>query len=220
MKRSKRAAQSGLQQKTPAVRPEQPRRPTAPERRAQPAEIRYPALGICGLSCVLCPRFHTDGSSRCLGCKSENRMAAGCPFITCALKRKGVEFCWDCDEAATCRRWMKHRTAGRERDSFTCYAALEASITSVARSGLESFALEQRQREHLLREMLEHFNEGRSKTYYCIAATVLAPSELRAAIDQAHRSCTSSDLRQRSKTLHTLLDAAAELHSARLALRK
>jgi hypothetical protein len=25
-------------------------------------------------------------------------MAVGCPFITCAVKKKGIEFCWDCEE--------------------------------------------------------------------------------------------------------------------------
>jgi len=43
--------------------------------------IKYPEIGICGLSCRLCPRYHTESKSRCGGCKSEFRMSAGCPFI-------------------------------------------------------------------------------------------------------------------------------------------
>jgi hypothetical protein len=182
--------------------------------------IHHPEIGICGLSCRLCPRYHTDGLSRCGGCKSESRMAAGCPFITCALKRKGIEFCWDCDEGGSCERWAKHRAAARERDSFTCYASLEANIASVARDGLESFVAEQRCRERLLNEMLDRFNEGRSKTYYCIAATVLDSAELQAAIDAASQASGSSDVRESSKALHTLLDEAAGRRSVTLALRK
>lgn len=41
-------------------------------------EIEYPEIGICGLSCVLCPNYNTNTKSRCLGCKSEDRMAVGC----------------------------------------------------------------------------------------------------------------------------------------------
>jgi hypothetical protein len=182
--------------------------------------VRHLEIGICGLSCRLCPRYHTDGSSRCGGCKSESRMAAGCPFITCAVKRKGVEFCWDCDEASSCERWAKHRAAGRERDSFTCYAFLDANIAAVAREGLESFAAKQRRRERLLDEMLDRFNEGRSKTYYCIAATVLEPSELRTALDAVSQGSESSDVRERSKALHGCLDEVAGRRSVRLALRK
>ncbi len=180
----------------------------------------HPEIGVCGLSCILCPRHHTVGTSRCDGCKGENRMAAGCPFITCAVKRRGIEFCWDCDEAGSCEKWAKHRAAGRERDSFTCYASLEANISKVARDGLESFVAEQHLRESLLREMLERFDEGRSKTCCCIAATVLDPSELRTAIDAASQTCGSSDVRERIRALRSLLDEAAARRSVRLALRR
>lgn len=177
-------------------------------------------IGICGLSCRLCPRFHTAGASRCGGCRSENRMAAGCPFITCAVKRRGIEFCWDCGDAGSCERWAKHRNAGRERDSFTCYASLDANISKVAHDGFESFLEEQILRGSLLDEMLDRFDEGRSKSYYCIAATVLDPSELRAAIDEASVACCSCDVRERAKVLHSLLDEVAAKHDLKLALRK
>lgn len=180
----------------------------------------HPEIGICGLSCLLCPRHHTVGTSRCEGCKGENRMAAGCPFITCAVKRRGIEFCWDCDEAGSCGKWAKHRAAGREHDSFTCYASLEANISKVAHDGFESFLAEQHIREGLLREMLERFDEGRSKTYYCIVATVLDPSELRSSIDEASQTSDSSDVLVRAKALHALLDEAAGRRSSRLALRR
>ncbi len=59
-------------------------------------EIKYPQVGICGLSCILCPMYQTDSKSKCEGCKSETRMIIGCPFITCAIKKRGIEFCWEC----------------------------------------------------------------------------------------------------------------------------
>jgi len=33
-------------------------------------QIKYPEIGICGLSCRLCPIYNTKAESRCLGCKS------------------------------------------------------------------------------------------------------------------------------------------------------
>ena len=50
---------------------------------------------------------------------------------------------------------------------------------------MEAFDADQRLREDLLREMLAEFNEGRSKTYYSIAATLLDVEELRAALREA-----------------------------------
>jgi hypothetical protein len=177
-------------------------------------------VGICGLSCRLCPHHHTDSESRCGGCKSDARMAVGCPFITCAVKRKGIEFCWECDESDSCERWAGHREFGRGRDTFVCYAALEDNIATIRRAGLDVFIEEQLEREKLLVEMLSEFNEGRSKTCYSIAVTVLDPSEVRSALESARGSAEGMDVRERAKVLHALLDAAAEAHGLRLALRK
>ena len=142
-------------------------------------EIDFPPIGICGLSCRLCPSYHTEGKSRCGGCKSEYRMAAGCPFITCAVKRKGIEFCGDCHESGTCGKWKKHWEFGMEHDTFKCYRKLEDNIAFISEHGVEKFDKLQMKREALLRDMLRDFNEGRSKSYYCIAATVMETGELR-----------------------------------------
>jgi hypothetical protein len=184
-------------------------------------EIRHPEVGVCGLSCRLCPHYHAAGESRCSGCKGAMRMAVGCPFITCAVKRKGIEFCWECEDSGSCERWAGHRGYGRERDTFVCYAALEDNIAAVRRNGIDEFADEQRVREALLREMLEEFNEGRSKTYYSIAVTVLDPGDVRSALDATRRETTGeADVRMRSKSLHAYLDAVASVRVLRLALRK
>jgi hypothetical protein len=183
-------------------------------------EIRYPEIGICGLSCRLCPHYHTDGESRCGGCKSGTRMAAGCPFITCAVKRKGIEFCWECDEGTSCERWANHREFGTTRDTFVCYASLEDNIGSIRREGLAAFIGEQCERQSLLEDMLAEFNEGRSKTYYCVAATTLEPSELRSALTSARRTASGMGVRDRSKALHSLLDSAASARAVKIALRK
>ena len=100
-------------------------------------QIKYPEIGICGLSCRLCPRYHTEAESRCGGCKSESRMAVGCPFITCATKRKGIEFCWQCSENESCERWKKHRVFSKHHDTFKCYQKLEYNIAFIQKYGVE-----------------------------------------------------------------------------------
>jgi acyl-CoA reductase-like NAD-dependent aldehyde dehydrogenase len=67
--------------------------------------------------------------------------------------------------------------------------------------------------------MLTEFNEGRSKSYYCVAATVLRPDELRAAIDDAREAGDGTDVRERARALHAALEATARSRSLRLALR-
>jgi hypothetical protein len=182
--------------------------------------IKYPEIGICGLSCRLCPMYNTEAESKCLGCKSTTRMAVGCPFITCALKKKGIEFCWDCKENKACKKWKKHRKAGKKSDSFKCYQKLEEDIRFIQKNGIGEFEKTQKNRENLLKEMLKDYNEGRSKSYYCVAATVLEIEELREVLTRAKRESNRLDIRRRAKVLHSILDDIAVKKNYCLKLRK
>ncbi|MCK5559030.1 MAG: DUF3795 domain-containing protein [Thermoplasmata archaeon] len=183
-------------------------------------KFNYPEIGICGLSCRLCPSHNSNAPSRCAGCKSEVRMAVGCTFIRCAVKKKGLEFCWDCDEHKTCEKWKKHREFSQNRDSFKCYQKLEDNIAFILKNGVQAFAKVQKQREKLLTVMLNEFNEGRSKSYYCIAATVMKIGELETALKKARKEAKGLDTKASSKTLHSILDEIAGKKKYILKLRK
>jgi hypothetical protein len=183
-------------------------------------QIKYPELGVCGLSCRLCPAYNAGAKRWCDGCKREKRKAVGCPFLTCALKRKGVEFCWDCKEHSECERWLRHRTYGKKADSFKSYQTLEHDIAFIQKNGVVQFEREQKHRELLLKEMLKDFNEGRSKSYYCIAATVLEIEELKEALTRAKKESKGLDIKGKSKILHSMLDDRAKKSKHILKLRK
>ena len=183
-------------------------------------DISYPMVGICGLSCRLCPRYHTEAESRCPGCKSQQRMAVGCPFITCAVKGRGIEFCGECDQQVTCERWRQHREFGQQHDTFICYQKLEDNIRFIQQNGMPQFEIRQQIREGLLTEMLQQFNEGRSKSYSCIAATVLDIEELRTALTTAQERANGLDIRDRAKVMHAVLDIIAAEKGYCLRLRK
>lgn len=182
--------------------------------------IQYPEIGVCGLSCRLCPSHHTQAESRCGGCKDATRMAVGCPFITCAVKNKGIEFCWECDESDKCDKWREHREAGRRYDSFACYQRLEDNIVFIRQYGVKEFQKTQVVRERLLVEMLDGYNEGRSKTYYSIAATVMEIDELKTALANARVASSGLAPKEKSRALHSLLDEIAASRGYVLKLRK
>ncbi len=182
--------------------------------------IKYPAVGICGLGCRVCPSYHAQSASRCAGCKSPNRMAVGCPFITCAVKRKGIEFCWECGENETCAKWRKHREAGQKYDSFVCYQKLEDNIEFIRRNGVKAFEKAQQTREKLLRAMLQGYNDGRSKTYYSIASTVMEIDELQSALSAARERSEGLGIRDKARIIHAILDDIAERKHYFLQLRR
>lgn len=154
------------------------------------------------------------------GCKSEFRISAGCPFITCALKKKGFEFCWQCKENKTCEKWKKHREFSEWVDSFKCYQKLENNIAFIQKNGIKEFEKAQKTRENLLKKMLREFNEGPSKSYYCIAATVLEIEELEEILYKAKKDSFGLKIKQRSEIFHTKLDDIANRKHYFLKLRK
>jgi hypothetical protein len=85
---------------------------------------------------------------------------------------------------------------------------------------MSAFEEAQNIREQYLKEMLQDFNEGRSKRYYCIAATVLKIEELEAALTRAKRDPAGLDIKDRSRVLHSILDEIAEINQYCLKLRK
>ncbi len=175
---------------------------------------------MCGLSCRLCPTYQADTQSRCAGCKSESRMKVGCPLITCAVKKRGIEFCWQCPEDKNCERWRERRERGRSHDSFVCYQRLEDNIAFISHRGISAFVEDQIEREQLLKAMLAEFNEGRSKSFYSIVATIMDIQEIRQAVARARNESVGKDIKGRSKALHLIFDEIAEEKKYNLRLRK
>ncbi|UCH36904.1 MAG: hypothetical protein JSV76_04225, partial [Candidatus Bathyarchaeota archaeon] len=64
------------------------------------------------------------------------------------------------------------------------------------------------------------FNEGRSKSYYCIAASVMEIEELDKALSEAREKADGLPLKAKSKMLHFLLDRIAKKKNYHLKLRK
>jgi hypothetical protein len=180
----------------------------------------YTEIGVCGLSCRLCPAYHRETKSKCGGCKTEHRMGAACPFHNCAVKKKGIDFCGFCDENNTCVRWMKFREVGKERDSIVCYQRLEDNINFIQNNGMEEFEKQQIAREKLLRAILTEFNEGRSKTLYCVAVTILEISELESVLKKARATSKGLDIRAKSEVMHSLLNEIAASKDYLLKLRR
>jgi hypothetical protein len=147
-------------------------------------------------------------------------MVVGCTFIRCAVKKKGIEFCWDCGENSLCEKLRKHREASKTGDSFVCYQKLEDNIRFINENSVEDFEKEQIFRENLLKDMLDEFNDGRSKTFYCIASTVLENYELKNALNEARERSELLDIKRKAQILHQVLDKIAERKRYYLKLRK
>jgi hypothetical protein len=188
-------------------------------------DAQYVEIGVCGLSCRLCPAYIRTTKSRCPGCKTEFRFGGPCKMLHCKqLKEQGIEFCWDCGVSDSCEIWAKHREMGKQYDSPKCYQTLEKDIAFAQEHRVREFEKTQKAREKLLRTMIDEFNEGRSKSYFCIAATVMNIDELEQAIKKARTDVKDvkdvEDVKEKAKIMHMILDEIAEEKGYLLKLRK
>lgn len=163
--------------------------------------------------------YQSKSQSKCNGCKSPSRIAVGCPFIRCALE-KGIKFCGECTESLGCRKWENHKRGSKSVDSFVCYQKLEDNIHYIQEKGIDEFEKEQLAREGLLKEMLNEFNEGRSKTLYCIASTVFEVKELEDTLTEAKKQTKDLDKKEKARFMHQILAKTAERKKYLLRLRK
>ena len=185
----------------------------------------YPSLGCCGLDCGLCPRYYSAGPSRCPGCCGPGffDVSPGCGTITCCLKKKGLEVCAQCDEFP-CSRFASWLDKWWMEDSVVTHQMIKLNLHFIREQGLNKFLRQQRKRMGLLEKMLKDFNDGRSKTFYCIATTLLPVTELKALLGEAERKVKlekvkADDIKTKAKILRGLLNDFAAKGGVELKLR-
>jgi len=142
-----------------------------------------------------------------------------CKMTRCAVRDRGYETCAECAE------FPCHRFEGWDQgDSFVSHLYSIANLRAIRQGGLEAFAAQQRPRMELLRMMLAEFDEGRSKSYCCLAAALLPLHELGVVVAAAReevalRHLGLDDRKERARALHCMLDSVAARLGLSLKLR-
>ena len=182
----------------------------------------YPTLGCCGLDCGLCPRYYTVGSSRCPGCCGPDfwQKHPGCSIITCCVKRKNLEVCAECSEFPC----SKFKDTGKY-DSFLTHKKIMSNLNSIKEYGTKKFIEKQKKRIKLLNEMLKKYDDGRSKSFYCIATTLLSIRDIEISLDKSKQKIKEDkigleNIKTRSKILKGFLNKSAYKRGVELKLRK
>lgn len=134
---------------------------------------KYPTIGVCGLDCGLCPRYYTIGESRCPGCCGPDFFIKhpSCSFITCCVKKKNYETCGECpDFPCTKFKSAEDYKQIKESSSYPSNKKILPNLYFIKEQGIGKFIVQQNNRIQLLNKMLNEFNDGRSKSYFCRTA--------------------------------------------------
>jgi len=100
----------------------------------------YQVVGACGLDCVLCPRYYTEGESKCNGCGSAYSYAAvGCKIFRCCVKEKNFETYAECSNFS-CSKFE----GASECNSFSTHRKMVPNLFFIKEQDIEEFLNEQK----------------------------------------------------------------------------
>jgi len=184
-----------------------------------------PQFSLCGLNCCLCPRFRTTGSSRCPGCGGVDfyDKHPACGIISCSQRHGEVEYCFRCSDYP-CDRY----TRTNERDSFITYRNVPMDMDTAKGIGLEVYLDQLSKKSRILDTLLDEWDNGRLKSYFCLAVNLMPLAELEVAMSkldqiknqQATRSISSSGNIENGKVAKEYFDTLAAEKGISLQLRR
>lgn len=135
----------------------------------------YTLFSLCGLNCGLCS-MHLD--NYCPGCGG----GAGnqpCAITRCSLQHGGIEYCYLCDEYP-CKKY----DCIDAFDSFITHRNQPKDFEKVKKIGLETYKSEMTEKIEILKYLLANYNDGRRKSFFCIAVNLLELQDLKSVMKQ------------------------------------
>ena len=100
-----------------------------------------------------------------------------------------------------------------------------ANLNFIRENGIKQFIEQQQQRMRLLEIMLEKFDEGRSRSFFCKAAAFLDVTSLQRSLNKATQKIKTdkikqTDVKMKTKTLKTILSEIASKEGVELVTKK
>jgi len=177
----------------------------------------YPLFAACGLNCGLCPRYYTVGTSRCPGCAAEgfSEVHPPCGILSCC-QRKGVEYCFECDEYP-CKKY----DGWGDADSFITHRNILKDSEKAKRIGIDAYKAELNEKVSLLQELLKNYDDGRRRSFYCLAVNLLELQDIKAVMEQISAEVEAdAPIKLRAETAVRLFGDMAEQKNILLKLQK
>lgn len=170
-------------------------------------------ISLCGLNCGLCP-MHLN--KYCPGCGGGEGNQS-CKIAKCSLEHNGVEYCFQCSKYP-CEKYSHID----DFDSFITHRNRRADLKKAKEIGIEDYNAEQLEKIKILDILLSGFNDGRKKTLFCTAVTLLDLQELREVLRHIENrsDLETLTLKEKSAFAAELLKAAAAKNNIELKLRK
>jgi hypothetical protein len=159
--------------------------------------------------------------SKCPGCgggaTGTHEFVAHCGVNSCAKRHSGVEYCYLCEEYP-CK---KYYDSEKIKDSFITKQRQLANFQKIKKIGLAAYQAELNEKVSILERLLAGFDDGRSKSFFCLAVNLLELPDIREVIAQldAETKLDSASKGKAAVAVH-LLREMADRRKIALELRK
>ena len=184
---------------------------------------KYHTIGCCGIACGLCPKYYTIGVSKCPGCFGEDfsKKHPPCAAGMCCFKMNNLEACGQCKDFP-CKKFEKDSVF---KDSFVTHKKMMENNKFIQEKGIEKFMDELNARIKILEKFFSEYNDGKSKNYYCLAATLLTVKSLEESIKKAEpqikkESIAENDYKNKARILKAIISECAQKNNIELRLIK
>lgn len=169
-------------------------------------------FSLCGLNCGLCS-MHIG--SYCPGCGCGPHHS--CSIAKCSVEHGGLEYCFECNEFPC----IKYEGAD-QYDSFITHRNQFKDIEKAKHIGVDAYNQEQIEKMDILNYLLENYNAGRQKTFFCVAVNLLDIQDIREIMVEMDVNSGDNNLSIKDKAAYAVsrFQTAANEKGVELKLRK
>lgn len=125
----------------------------------------------CGTICSDCEYYPAD----CQGCGEGNQ---SCKIAKCSIRHGKIEYCNQCQEFP-CDKYGR----ADEYDIFITHRNWKQDFEKMKEMGMEAYNSEQMQKLEILKLLLEGYNDGRRKSFFCLAVNLLDLEDLKTVME-------------------------------------
>ncbi len=149
-------------------------------------------FSLCGLNCGLCPM---QLGNYCPGCGggSGNQI---CSIARCSMQKDNVNYCYQCSEYP-CSKY----DGITDFDSFITHKNQLKDMEKAKRIGMDAYHFELTEKMEILNFLLANYNDGRRKTFYCVAVNLLDLQDIRDVVKQIKEATASDNLTAKDKAV-------------------
>ena len=178
---------------------------------------KYSLFSACGLNCGLCPRYYTEGDSKCPGCGGEkfSEKHPSCGVLSCS-QSNAIEYCYLCKEYP-CKKYDKW-----EKDSFITHQNMMKDFEKAKNIGINEYKKELTEKIKILNDLLMNYNDGRRKNLFCIAVNILEMNDVKNVMKQIKKETKLNDfsIKEKSNIAVKLFEKIAKEKGIMLKLNK